>query len=1315
MSLVTGVLKYKEKEYLVGLMCEERYQRVLVLNYYTKADEERLLYGVEPKDIILNKFLINKYTPQHIKEFSVKKKLKAELLVLPETTNTITLKLYEVLDKVIDMGTRGKNAKVRPVTFSDTHVVDVIEGENEEFSAKLKRIGKDVIEFKYKDADLEIDLITGAKINMKPYSMDKLVVANRELEDLSYSQDVKQITYELVTKGVDMSGFSRKFYTMIDSNKKFLTLVWDKIILGVKNNLLKKQLDAKEQDIRKKLLTVDKNDVEYKKLNSLLNGVIKAKERVASKIAVALDYETSGFKVYNLPKDSPLLDTPTSLQLSWEDDQGVLINLNMKNFNNCDPDFVHKYLGILFREYLPDKSLRTKEDMILDAFKKKNHVKPKLRRSSKFKVRTSTGEEVIMCRNDVCLIGHNAIFDSMVSIFYAGYENQFFFDQDTQQMTFNLDPVGTRGKKGLKETTYRLHGVKQFSLEDVLGKGNEGRFGDLADRDVALLYGCADSDFTRLNFFRILPLMEDIMYKSYKGLHVYMWYILARATYNGMRIDEAKLKRLKESAEGNLSRIENFIYEYVGTMIERNNILRKLKILAPKQNIPEEEIPIVCSKLLNRTIEKQGTLLYKFKLTGNDMLDVLYKKLGYLEFRNEEGRLINNKFSRKRLQTFKNAVPSGFMKDHLYAVEYDKNNPDHHDKNGSVLKDYILINKDEFNGLKYPLASVLDIYAARMKEYTAYLVPYTNDDYSGYIYSSFSTTNIETYRISNKIQTTSKAMKDIFIGWDKDYYAMNWDKRQIEARLTAAEAGDYMMVHSLNNDEKDFHTENGARVFGVEPHLLADSDRSKGKSVNFGLLYGLGLVKLCENLFGKPTPLNRSKTQDTINTYKEANKLSCEYLENFRAHALVEWEPGEDFRKLLGYEGRKLSRVLNKNGFYRVFDLTDKTENYQLASVQRAAGNFPIQSYAKDIFCYSIMRFFVKLGELDLREKVLIHMLVHDEIQCSVHKSLDPRFIMKLVYENCQPAIRVNEPAEAPDFEIPKDAYYMNYYVGLSFGDSWYECKKGYCEMPTKLLTRTVAKVNRGLIEFRPWTDDPKSVVSPMIEEFYKERITEVIKEIQPNIMSEPTDFELISEKMTNYTVRGYLSDEYKNCVKLPKMTDKGEFLNTYNALLGWTLNEKGEDSEILYKGMTIKAGKFKESGILEKEAEFFKPTDKEKRQKEEIENNMSKLEEVLLDDEGDGEEMLNILAISKYDGEVEDTEVIDEFANLITRVTSTDSTMMVITTGQGMRNLVSSDELKYTSGKFKKMFVNVNGSIVRQQKIPANITENMIKKVANV
>ena len=159
-------------------------------------------------------------------------------------------------------------------------------------------------------------------------------------------------------------------------------------------------------------------------------------------------------------------------------------------------------------------------------------------------------------RNLINLIGHNIMFDRRV--FYM-FGKSFYFDDDTLQMGFDLNPKTVRGSVALKGLTHRLLGHETPELSDILGKGNEDKYRYLYDILVAMVYGCADADYTLTIFHILRKLMSKRMYKEYKRQDVQMLNILAISEYYGMKTIEKDVEALAK--ESGFSTVSQYVKE----------------------------------------------------------------------------------------------------------------------------------------------------------------------------------------------------------------------------------------------------------------------------------------------------------------------------------------------------------------------------------------------------------------------------------------------------------------------------------------------------------------------------------------------------------------------------------------------------------------------------------------------------------------------------------------------------------------------------------------------------------------------------------
>ncbi|GAA7337099.1 DNA polymerase I [Helicobacter pylori] len=188
-----------------------------------------------------------------------------------------------------------------------------------------------------------------------------------------------------------------------------------------------------------------------------------------------------------------------------------------------------------------------------------------------------------------------------------------------------------------------------------------------------------------------------------------------------------------------------------------------------------------------------------------------------------------------------------------------------------------------------------------------------------------------------------------FIASSKEYCLLGVDYSQIELRLLAHFSQDKDLMDAFLKG-RDIHLETSKALFGED---LAKEKRSIAKSINFGLVYGMGSKKLSETL---NIPLNEAKS------YIEA------YFKRFPSI--------KDYLNRMKEEILKTSKAFTLLGRYRVFDFAG-TNDYIKGNYLREGVNAIFQGSASDL---------LKLGMLKVSERfknnpsVRLLLQVHDEL-----------------------------------------------------------------------------------------------------------------------------------------------------------------------------------------------------------------------------------------------------------------------------------------------------------------------------------------------
>ncbi|WP_121292333.1 DNA polymerase I [Helicobacter pylori] len=260
---------------------------------------------------------------------------------------------------------------------------------------------------------------------------------------------------------------------------------------------------------------------------------------------------------------------------------------------------------------------------------------------------------------------------------------------------------------------------------------------------------------------------------------------------------------------------------------------------------------------------------------------------------------------------------------------------------------------------KHPSIALILEYRELNKLFNTYATPLLRlKDKDDKIHTTFIQTGTATGRLSshspNLQNIPVRSPKGLlirkgFIASSKEYCLLGVDYSQIELRLLAHFSQDKDLMDAFLKG-RDIHLETSKALFGED---LAKEKRSIAKSINFGLVYGMGSKKLSETL---NIPLNEAKS------YIEA------YFKRFPSI--------KDYLNRMKEEILKTSKAFTLLGRYRVFDFTGAND-YIKGNYLREGVNAIFQGSASDL---------LKLGMLKVSERfknnpsVRLLLQVHDEL-----------------------------------------------------------------------------------------------------------------------------------------------------------------------------------------------------------------------------------------------------------------------------------------------------------------------------------------------
>lgn len=236
----------------------------------------------------------------------------------------------------------------------------------------------------------------------------------------------------------------------------------------------------------------------------------------------------------------------------------------------------------------------------------------------------------------------------------------------------------------------------------------------------------------------------------------------------------------------------------------------------------------------------------------------------------------------------------------------------------------------------------------------------------GRLHTTFLQTGTTTGRIASQnpnlqnipVRTKeSKAIRQAFVAED-GFTMVSIDYSQIELRIAAILSEDEKLVEIFKNDE-DVHAGVAARVFNVSQSEVTREMRRKAKVINFGILYGMGVNALQQNL-GDDT--SREEAQEFLNAYFNTFTRLAEYLEETKA-----------FARTNGYTTTLFGRR-------RYFPGISSSAPFIRAAAERMAINAPVQGTAADIMRIAMNEVYAHLKKEKLFAEVHMLLQVHDEL-----------------------------------------------------------------------------------------------------------------------------------------------------------------------------------------------------------------------------------------------------------------------------------------------------------------------------------------------
>jgi len=205
-----------------------------------------------------------------------------------------------------------------------------------------------------------------------------------------------------------------------------------------------------------------------------------------------------------------------------------------------------------------------------------------------------------------------------------------------------------------------------------------------------------------------------------------------------------------------------------------------------------------------------------------------------------------------------------------------------------------------------------------------------------------------------------REIRKAFVPSSDEYLILSADYSQIELRLMAHMSKDPSLLEAFHQGE-DIHTATASKIFKIPLNEVTREQRSRAKTANFGMIYGISAFGLSQRL-----GISRTDAKDLIDGYFGTYQGVKSYMDSCIKAAREKGCVTTIF-------GRKryLKDINSNNGTVR-------------GLAERNAINAPIQGSAADIIKIAMIRIDHQIKEQNLKSRMIIQ--VHDELVFDVFK-----------------------------------------------------------------------------------------------------------------------------------------------------------------------------------------------------------------------------------------------------------------------------------------------------------------------------------------
>ncbi len=273
----------------------------------------------------------------------------------------------------------------------------------------------------------------------------------------------------------------------------------------------------------------------------------------------------------------------------------------------------------------------------------------------------------------------------------------------------------------------------------------------------------------------------------------------------------------------------------------------------------------------------------------------------------------------------------------------------------------------------HPIIDLILKYRELQKLKTTYIDPFPAlVGKNGRLSTTFNQTGAATGRLSSEepnlqnipIRTDiGQEFRKVFVS-SPGHKLVSFDYSQLELRIVAHISKDKKMTEAFKRGE-DIHTRTAAEIFSVDSDKVIVNMRRQAKVLNFGLLYGMGVLG-----FQRASGVDRAKAKEFIDRYMKEFSGAARYMKEMRDKVHQDGFVATIF-------GRRRQLPEAFSGMPQL-----------ISQAERMAINMPIQGTEADFLKLSMIKIHDLVHAEKAEDNVRLLLNVHDELLFEIKDEL---------------------------------------------------------------------------------------------------------------------------------------------------------------------------------------------------------------------------------------------------------------------------------------------------------------------------------------